>query len=150
MSPLIRILTASLILAAACKAEEAKQSTVSVPVQYLEVTDAYQQLRASFPDIGKIVKDIQIAQNALTLNSGHAKYAEVRKKLTEMDVRPRQVLLSAIVSEMQPDGTETVVSRRSFTTLEGRAWNIYESDGNRKFKLSMTVTVPKDAPTLRK
>ena len=138
MSPMIRILTVSLILTVACKADEATPPTMSVPVQYLEVTDAYQRLKASFPDIGKIVKHIQIDKNALTLHSGHAKYADVRQMLTQMDVRPTAVLLDMVITEIKKDGTERVVGRPTCISLEGRPCDIfYTLDQGRKLKFTI-------------
>ena len=151
MSPLIRILTASLILAAACQAEEATQPAVSVKVQYLEASEAYQQLKAAFPDLGKIVKDIQIDQNTLTLNSGHAKYAEVRKKLAELDVRPTQLLLDMVVTEIGKDGTEKVLGRPSIVMLEGGTCEVFQGlDQGRKLKFNIRAsTKPEDLAKVR-
>lgn len=138
MNPLIRILTVSLILAAACKADELKQPTVDVSVQYIEVTAAYQKLKSAFSDIGKIVKAIQIDKNAFTLHSDHAKYAEVRQMLTEMDVRPASVLLDMVITEIKKDGTETVVGRPTCVTLEGQPCDVfYTLDHGRKLKFTI-------------
>ena len=138
MNPLIRILTVSLILAATCKADEAEHSTVSVPVKYIEVTEAYQRLRASFPDIGKIVKDIHIDKSTFTLQTDHAKYAEFRQMLTQMDVRPTQVLLDMVITEIKKDGTERVVRRPTCTTLEGQPCDIfYTLDQGKKLKFTV-------------
>jgi hypothetical protein len=138
MSSLIRILTASLILTATCKADELKQPTVNVSVQYLEVTDAYQKLKASFTDIGKIVKNIQIDKNAFTLHSDHARYAEVRQMLTQMDVRPTPVLLDMVITEIKKDGTERVVGHPTCLTHEGQPCDVfYTIDQGRKLKLTI-------------
>lgn len=138
MNPLIRILTVSLLLAAACKADELKQPTVDISVQYLEVTDAYQRLKSSFSDIGKIVKAIQIDKNAFTLHSDHARYAEVRQMLAKMDVRPTPVLLDMVITEIKKDGTETVVGHPTCVTLEGQPWEVfYTLDQGRKLKFTI-------------
>lgn len=119
---------------------------VSVPLKYLDAAEAYQKLKESFPKIAEMVQDIQIGPNALTLNSGHAQYAELRKKLAEMDVRPNVMLLRAVISEVQADGTEKEISQRKVTFIEGRPWSSYEMIGDKKFKLSMTVTTFKHTP----
>lgn len=117
--------------------------TVSVPLKYLDAAEAYQKLKEAFPKVTEMVQDIQIGPNTLTLNSGHAQYEELRKKLTEIDVRPVIVHLKAVISEIQKDGSEKEVSRRNVTVLEGRPWSVYEMVGGKKFKLSMTAAVTK-------
>lgn len=119
--------------------------TVSVPLKYLDAAEAYQRLKEAFPKVAEMVKDIQVGPNTLTLNSGHAQYDELRKKLAEIDVRPAIVHLKAVISEMQKDGTEKEVSRRNVIVLDGRPWSVYEMVGGKKFKLSMTATVTKNA-----
>ena len=121
--------------------------TESVPLKYLDAAEAYQKLKEAFPKIAEMVQDIQIGPNALTLNSGHAQYAELRKKLAEIDVKPTLMLLRAVISEVQPDGSEKEVSRRNVTFVEGHPWSSYETVGGRKFKLSMTVTTSKNTPS---
>lgn len=119
----------------------------SVPLKYLDAAEAYQKLKEAFPNIAEMVKDIQIGPNTLTLNSGHERYGELRKKLAEIDVRPTVMLLRAVISEVQADGTEKEVSQRKLTFVEGHPWHLYETVGSKKYKLSMTVTTSKNTPS---
>lgn len=142
MSTLIRILIASLIMATACKADEVKPCTVSVAVQYLEVADAYQRLKFTFPQIGDIVRSIQIDKNTLTLNQDHAKFDEVRQKLAQIDVIPTQIRLSMVVTEKKKDGTERIVSRSTHTVLEGQPSNLSLGlDQGKELKVTISPSV---------
>lgn len=151
MKTLICLFAVSLVLVVSSQAKKevppAAPLMESVPLKYLDAAEAYQKLKESFPKIEEMVKDIQIGPNALTLNSGHGQYAELRKKLAEIDVKPTIMLLRAVISEVQPDGSEKEVSRRNVTFVEGHPWSAYETVGNKKFKLSMTVTTSKNTPS---
>lgn len=148
MKTLICLFVVSLILVVSSQAKKELPSGAplmeSVPLKYLDATEAYQKLKEAFPKIAEMVQDIQIGPNALTLNSGHAQYGELRKKLAEIDVKPTIMLLRAVISEVQPDGSEKEVSRRNVTFVEGHPWSSYEMIGAKKFKLSMTVTTSKN------
>ena len=141
MSSLIRILTASLILATASYAEEANHPTVGVKLRYLDPVEAYQLLKTKFPEIGKIVKDIQIDQYLLTFNSDHSRYEEVRKKLAEMDVPPTQLLLDIVVTEIKKDSTAKVVGHPSIVMLEGGTCDVFHGlDQGRKLKFTIRAS----------
>ena len=113
--------------------------TVSVPLEYLDAAEAYQKLRADFPKIAEMVQDIQIRTNTLTLNPAHPQYDELRQKLAKIDVRPTQVLLQAVISETQPDGTERVLSEPSVMTLAGNPASIVLGARNGRGGLKITI-----------
>ncbi|WP_395740175.1 hypothetical protein [Prosthecobacter sp.] len=145
MTSLIRILLATLILCVSCPAEEAQLPTASVPVAYLDVIDAYQRLKSSFPEIHEIVRTVQIDKSTLVLNPAHAKYDAARQMLKRIDVRPKQVLLRVVVSELAQDGSEKIISRPNLTTLNNQPAAVIFSSENKQFKVSINPTVLPEA-----
>ena len=130
-----------MLLAATCQAATVKKPTEDVAVQYVEVTNAYQALKSTFPEIADIVRSIQIDKNSLTLNLGHAKIDEVRKLLAKIDVRPSQIYLEAVVSEIAKDGAEKILSLPTAYTREGQPMDIVlPLDNGKKMKVSVKAS----------
>lgn len=119
----------------------ANEATEEIAVSYMEVTEAYRALQADYPEIAAIVRSIEIDKNSMTIQQGHPKNAEFKKSLAQLDRRPNQILLEAVVSEVsQSTGKEKVLSRPSVLTLEGQpaAISLPSSSDDKELKISIT------------
>lgn len=145
MNRFTHIVSALLLIATTSRSADLKTGEEVVAFKYIEVTAAYQALKTSFPEISDLVRTIQIDQNSLTLNLAHAKSEEVRKKIAELDQRPKQIHISAEVAEIT-DGTagasfEKVISRPSIYCHDGKpAEIVFSTHDGKKLKLTITAT----------
>lgn len=126
-------------------AADEKKASRTVALKYMEATTAYEKLKESFPEITEIVRRIQIDKNSMTLKPSHARADELRKKLAEIDKRPKQILLSAVISEAvfnASDGTmiDKVISRPTVFTLEGKPAVIGFDEHNKAMSLTVTAS----------
>ena len=124
---------------------DSKKPSESVPLKFMEVTDAYQVLKDSFPDIANVVRSIQIDKNTLTLDLTHVKAAAVLEKLAEIDVRPKQIYISAEVTELplNPDGESKeprVIARPSIYCQEDKPATLLFGSKSKACKLTITAT----------
>ncbi len=119
----------------------AKEATEEIAVSFMEVTEAYRALKADYPEIAAIVRSIEIDKNAMTIQQGHPKLAEFKKSLAELDRRPNQILLEAVVSEVsQSTGKERDLSRPTVLTLEGQPAAISLPSSSDDQELKVTIT----------
>ncbi len=82
--------------------------TQDIAIKNIDAATAFQSLRASFPDASGVVTAIKLDSNSLTVIADHPKAAELRKRLAEMDVRPKQIMIEAVITEVDADGSEFV------------------------------------------
>lgn len=116
-------------------------TTEDVVIKYIDAATAFQSLRVSFPDASAAVTAIRLDSNSLTVAAGHPKAAELKRKLAEIDVRPRQIYVQAVITEVDADGTEKVISRPSLYMLDGQSGEISVGEhGQKQLKLKITPT----------
>ena len=134
------IISISLLLPP-CQSADPATLSEDIRLNYVEATAAYELLSDVFPDVASTVTGIRIDTNALTLKLNSPKVAEVRKLIAKMDVRPKQIYLQTVITEIDPNGKEKVISRPIVYTLEGKPAEVLVSDHNgRKLKLTITAT----------
>lgn len=128
----------------------ANEATEEIAVSYLEATEAYRALKADYPEIAEIVRSIEIDKNSVTIRQGHPKIAEFKKSLAQLDRRPNQILLEAVVSEVsQSTGKEEVLSRPTLFTLEGQPATISLPSSSDDKELKITIT-SRSVPSIAK
>lgn len=146
----VRILFAAALVGTslwAVNPEPAAPVTEDVPIQYLDVIDAFQALQAKFPDIKEVVTAMRLDSNTLTLLSTHQLTGPVKKLLAEIDVRPKHVVVNAVISEVTADGEERVISRPTIHALDGAASDIaFQARDGKQFKVKVTARSVAPAP----
>jgi glucose/arabinose dehydrogenase len=115
--------------------------TQDIAIKNIDAATAFQSLRASFPDASGVVTAIKLDSNSLTVIADHPKAAELRKRLAEMDVRPKQIMIEAVITEVDADGSEKVICRPALCLVDGIPGEIaLGENGKKHLKLKITPT----------
>jgi hypothetical protein len=87
------------------------------------------------------VTAIKLDSNSLTVIADHPKAAELRKRLAEMDVSPKQIMIEAVITEVDADGGEKVIARPCVCLVDGIPGYIaLGENGKKHLKIKITPT----------